>query len=207
MGTGHRAEPHAASTGTANGRGYAGETTWDASAPVRLVEPHPRLREAYIAMLREFSAAGVEKYAELLEMASADFGSHVAMLADLAKGIPRPPFLEPRKTYWAETPDGRLVAVARYRHSLEDPASHPWGQVGMDVLPSASGEGIGRCFLGQVFDTAWRTGVKSLHIKIHEDNHASLQMVSHFHPRRRDEVFVHPDGQRFVQLIFEPPRQ
>ena len=173
--------------------------------PVRLVRPHFRHRDASLAMLREFDASGMEKYGELLELAVADFDAHLALLADLAKGIPRPPFGEPRKTYWAARADGSLVGISRLRFMLSEPARHPWGHIGLDVVPSARGRGVAGSFLAQVVREAWAIGMKALLVKVHETNEHSIRLILRCGGRRLDSVHVHSDGERYLQFAFERP--
>ncbi len=142
---------------------------------LKLIDPAPHLREAFLAMLDEFRDAGEEFHQAEREKAEADFDAFVNGLHDEARGIGLPEGYVPYNTYWLVC-DGRIVATGRLRHSLDGQA-HDNGHIGYDVVPSRRREGIATRLLGMMLEKARRLGLKSVTLVCRSDNTASIRVI------------------------------
>ena len=106
---------------------------------------------------------------------------------------------------WAALPDGSLAAVGRFRFALREPTLHPWGHLGMDVLPSARSRRVATEFLVQMIREAWAFGLKELVVTAHEANDHSIRLIHRCGGRSLHSVRVHPDGERYLHFAFEKP--
>ncbi len=146
-------------------------------APVfRLVEPAVELRDAYLAMLRDFEAHG-EPYGNAWSMdIEGDFAGFVAALRRFADGHDLSTGFVPWTSYWLVR-DEAIVGRASFRHHLTPALEIEGGHIGYAIRPSARRQGNGTQILRLLLHEARRRGYPRVMLTCDADNTPSRRII------------------------------
>lgn len=154
-----------------------------------LIAPDPRVRESYIAAMKEFAAEGrgadgdfsmlgreIRRYRALWPDA-ARFGELTgALAADANETTPRLEGWVPATTLWWVEGDEFLARIG-IRHRLSSLLLNSGGHVGYDVRPSARRRGHATAMLRAALPVARSLGIESALLTCDVTNVASRKVI------------------------------
>jgi predicted acetyltransferase len=140
---------------------------------ISLIEPTPKLAEAFCDMATEFLAEGDDRYRE----AMADVGSFVERCAKGAAGADLPPGRVAWSTFWLVRDHQRILGCCRLRHQLNAYLAQEGGHIGYDVRPSERGKGYATHMLRLTLERARRIGLTRVLLTADTANVASWRVI------------------------------
>jgi predicted acetyltransferase len=147
---------------------------------LRLVRPHAKFKDSYLAALQEFSVKSeVSSWVYLgddepLDTPSRDFAKYVEMLLT-RETVPAPHFVA-NTTYWAEY-RGELVGRISIRHELNDFLKKFGGHIGYIVRPSFQRRGFATEMLRQILESEKAKSLGRVLVTCDEGNVASERTI------------------------------
>jgi predicted acetyltransferase len=145
-----------------------------------LLHPTPRWEQDYLAMAREFHAAGETGWpygaADYDDLALRDFLAFATRCDDHRHGRDLPPGYVPASIFMLLDQE-RLVGVANLRHSLNEYLRNIGGHIGYCVRPCMRRRGYMKRFLPLVLAEAARLGIDQALITCEVSNTASEKVI------------------------------
>jgi predicted acetyltransferase len=138
-----------------------------------LVEATPKLRDAFLDMAQEFSAAGDDRYAE----AARDFDAFVQRCRDGSHGVGLRPGIVPWTELWLVRDGRRVLAVSHLRHHLTPELERFGGHIGCAVRPSERRKGYGTKLLALTLEKARARGLTRVLVTCDDDNVSSARII------------------------------
>jgi predicted acetyltransferase len=135
------------------------------------------LKEPFVAMLREFEAAGEFGYQYALSRAKRDFASFAWLLNKgttdrrLRRGRVR------QTHFWLVRDGDFFLGGSRLRHSLNKALEQEGGHIGYDIRPSERGKGYGTELLRLTLERARALSLSRVLVTCDEDNRASARII------------------------------
>lgn len=137
-----------------------------------LIEPAEELRAEFLAMAREYSAAGENRY----QAASDNFPAYIRSLLDGARGVGLAPGRVPYSTFWLAS-GRRLIGRSSIRHHLTPDLAYEGGHIGYDIRPSERRKGYGTLILTLTLAEARRLGMNRALVTCDTDNVGSAKII------------------------------
>jgi predicted acetyltransferase len=163
---------------------------------VRLIRPHPRLRESYLEASDEFGTAHRDGDGDLVEEAdegfagvtftreglatTAGFEVFVARRLEMADdGAPRPAGRVPCSFFWMvdDADPGTYLGSLAVRHRLTPWLTDFGGHIGYSVRPSARRRGVATAALRLGLQEAGRLGIDPVLLTCEVDNDISARVI------------------------------
>ncbi len=141
---------------------------------MQLITPTLALEASYTRYIRELGSE--ERYPFPLDFNYHDFAAMLAKIDDFEKGINLPKNAVCSSTYWL-VEDNEIIGVTNIRHYLNAAIAHCGGHIGLSVLPSRRGDGVGRYLMRLSIDLLIARGVTDIHIHCHADNPRSAATI------------------------------
>jgi predicted acetyltransferase len=155
-----------------------------------LLHPTPGWESEYLAMAREFHAAGETGWpygaSDIDDLAVRDFLAFATRCDDHRHGRDLPPGYVPGSVFML-IDDGQLIGVASLRHRLNDYLLNIGGHIGYCVRPSMRRRGYMKRFLPLVLAEAARLGLDRVLITCQVHNTASEKVIRSVGGRFEDE--------------------
>jgi predicted acetyltransferase len=139
---------------------------------MRLIEPAPEWRDAFLEMARDWRSAGDQRYAP----AVLNFEGYLRRLDNYRRGEQLPPDRVPGTEFWLEH-GGVLLAGLRLRFRLNFELEREGGHIGYDVRPSARRRGYGTQLLALGLVEARARGIWPVLITADADNIGSIRII------------------------------
>lgn len=139
---------------------------------MRLVEPSPVWKNAFLDMARECADAGDPRYALALE----DFNSYLRRVESGRKPEGNPEGWIARTEFWSEE-NRTIVACVRLRLWLTPDQEYEGGHIGYDVRPSMRCRGYGTSLLALALEEARSRGIDRVRITCDADNMGSIKII------------------------------
>lgn len=142
---------------------------------IELVRPHVRLRDTFLAGMRQFQAEGLPWWTGGdLTTIEDDFPGFVAK--KLADATRRTETFVPATHLWGVA-GGDFVGRISIRHELNDALRAMGGHVGYDTVPSLRGRGIATAMLRLALPVARDLGLADVLLTCDDDNAASIRVI------------------------------
>jgi predicted acetyltransferase len=142
-----------------------------------LVNPAQTYKEAFRSYASDYVASAetfwIDYYQESLE----NFEGYLTRLRDESLGLGLPPDRTPFSSYWYLREDGKIVAVSRIRHSVNDWINRSVGHIGFDVRPSERRKGYATLLLRETLIKAKQMGHTEVLLICDADNIASTKVI------------------------------
>ena len=148
-----------------------------AEEKLELVAPAAKYRDAFLAMIDDFAAAGESRYEHLRLRAVSDFEGLLREWRRSARGLDLPPDRVPQQHYWLVRDGRQIVGSVRLRLYLNASLRHEGGHVGYDVAPSHRRKGYATLMLKLVCDEARAKGRRRVLVTCDKDNAASARVI------------------------------
>jgi predicted acetyltransferase len=148
-----------------------GSTTPSPSA-MKLVEPSPVWRNAFLDMARECEDAGEYRYALALQ----DFDAYLRRIENGRVAQAQREGWIPGTEFWLED-GGSIVACVRLRFWLDAALENEGGHIGYDVRPSMRLRGYGTALLGLALVEARARGIARVRVTCDADNLGSIKVI------------------------------
>jgi predicted acetyltransferase len=139
---------------------------------VRLIEPAPEWRDAFLEMARDWRGAGDQRYAPGV----LNFEGYLRRLDHYRRGEHLPPARVPGMEFWLEEA-GVLLAGLRLRFRLNLELEREGGHIGYDVRPSARRRGYGTQLLARGLIEARARGIWPVLLTADADNVGSIRII------------------------------
>ena len=137
-----------------------------------LIVPTEELRAELLEMAREYSAAGEDRYRDVLD----DPPAYIRSLSDGARGIGLPPGRVPHSTFWLAS-GRRLIGRSSIRHRLTADLAYEGGHIGYDIRPRERRKGYGTLILRLTLVEARRLGLQRVLLTCDTGNTASAKII------------------------------
>jgi predicted acetyltransferase len=137
----------------------------------------PDHRDAYLAMVDEFEAAGEGYPFNNVPLARSDFGAYVRELHDEEHGIGLPPGIVPQTTYVLVRAGTTIVGEIRFRPHTAPPFGAGHDHIGYNVRPSERRRGYATLMLSAVLDEARALGLDGVSLAVGGDNPGSVRTI------------------------------
>lgn len=146
---------------------------------LKLVDPADVYRNAFLATVADYQAAGENRYQPLLEILRTDFRGYVRHLRLMASGIGLKPGWVPYTVFWCVKLGLPLVVGELHiRHWLVPALRKEGGHIGYTVAPSMRGEGFGTQQLALGLEKARALlGLDRVLVTCDTDNVASARVI------------------------------
>jgi predicted acetyltransferase len=142
-----------------------------------LIEPSLDFEADFLAMAREYLAAGAPREKPGYEEAMKDFAAYVRKQQDMARGLNLAPGLVPQTTFWL-IHDGRaILAMSRLRHRLTPKLEQDGGHLGYGTRPSERRRGYGTLICALTLAKARALGLGRVLLTCNVDNAASARII------------------------------
>ncbi len=143
--------------------------------PIALVPPDVRLRETFLAGMRQFQAEGLPWWTggELASIED-DFPGFVAK--KLADATRRTDTFVPATHLWGVA-ESRFVGRISIRHELSEALRVMGGHVGYDTVPSFRGRGVATSMLRAALPIARGLGLPEVLLTCDDHNAASIRVI------------------------------
>jgi predicted acetyltransferase len=147
---------------------------------IRLVRPHAKFKESYLAALQELKTpSDISSWIYLGDDASTDtpakdFDQYVATLLERETAPPTPFVCD--TVYWAEY-RGEIIGRISLRHELNDFLRKIGGHIGYITRPSYQRRGFATEMLRQIMQTDRAQSIGNLLLTCDEDNLASEKTI------------------------------
>jgi predicted acetyltransferase len=139
---------------------------------MRLIEPAPEWRDAFLEMARDWRSVGDQRYAP----AVLNFEGYLRRLDEYRRGEHLPAGRVPSAEFWLE--DGEvLLAGLRLRFRLTPELEREGGHIGYDVRPSARRRGYGTQLLALGLVEARARRVWPVLLTANADNVGSIRII------------------------------
>ena len=155
----------------------------------RLIEPAEELRAEFLAMAKEYLAAGEDRYKTALE----DFPAYIGAILDGARGVNLPPGRVPYTTFWLSS-GRRLVGRSSIRHRLTPDLAYEGGHIGYDIRPSERRRGYGTLILRLTLEKARGLGLSRVLLTCDTGNVASARIIEKNGGRPQDQAVSRRSG-------------
>jgi len=147
-----------------------------------LVEPEPRHRRAFLAMLDDYRRAGEERYGNLRNLTPLRFRAYIQKLRDASQGIGLQPGWVPYTTLWLVCPTVPLIfGSVQLRHRLTEALEKEGGHIGYTITPSQRRQGLGTLQLALALDEVRRRreslGLDRVLITCNTENIGSAKII------------------------------
>jgi predicted acetyltransferase len=139
---------------------------------MRLLDPSPLCKSAFLDMARECDSAGEFRYA----LALRDFEAYLRRIDEGRRTEGLPEGRVPGTEFWLED-RGLIVACARLRFWLTADLENEGGHIGYDVRPSMRRQGYGTALLGLVLLEARARGILRARLTCDADNIGSIKVI------------------------------
>ena len=139
---------------------------------MRLIEPAPEWRDAFLEMARDWRSAGDQRYAP----AVFNFEGYLRRLDNQRRGEHLPLGRVPSTEFWLED-GGVLLAGLRLRFRLNPELEREGGHIGYDVRPSARRRGYGTQLLALGLIEARARGIWPVLLTADADNVGSIRII------------------------------
>ena len=169
----------------------------------RLVEPDPRLFDAFVRMSDDYRQAGETRYQHQDGWTPEGFGQYLRQLADHARGAGRAPGEAPVITSWLLDEAGRIVGVSRLRPVLTTQLRNEGGNIGYDVPPSCRRKGCGTELLRQTLLKARDLGLGRALVTCNRDNEGSRRIIETCGGTFASEGISEDDGSPLLRFWIE----
>ncbi len=143
----------------------------DPALQLRLIQLDETWREAFVAMVEDYRAAGEPRY----DAAARDFAAYLGQLVVASRSEQPPGFVPSDVLFLADGTE--LVGSIRLRHHLLPHLEREGGHVGYDVRPTRRGRGLATAMLALVLEVARARGMQRLLITCDADNSASVRVI------------------------------
>ncbi len=138
----------------------------------------PAHRDAYLAMVDEFEAAGEGYPYNNIPLARSDFDAYVRELDDEEQGIGLPPGIVPQTTYVLLRDGTTIVGEIRFRPTTAPPFGPGHDHIGYNVRPSERRRGYASAMLSAVLDEARARGVGGVSLVVGGNNPGSVRTIT-----------------------------
>jgi predicted acetyltransferase len=150
----------------------------DQSERIELVSPTPALKDALLAMLADFEAAGEpRRLGRATQLAVQDFDAYLRLLEEYARGVNLPTDLVPQDTYWLVRDGTTVLGTVALRHYLTPALEDVGGHIGYNIRPSERRKGYGARILAIVLERARARGLDRVLLTCDTDNIASARII------------------------------
>jgi predicted acetyltransferase len=139
---------------------------------MRLEQPSPRWRSAFLEMARDFEVAGEHRYAPALQ----DFDAYLSRVEAGRRATDLPVGWVPAAEFWLED-TARIVACARLRLALTPELLEEGGHIGYDVRPSMRRRGYGTALLRLALLEAQALAIERVRVTCDDDNIGSINVI------------------------------
>ena len=137
-----------------------------------LIEPTKEWKTEFLAMAKEYQAAGSDRYKSALE----NFPVYLEQVLDYARGIRLNTDRVPANEFWLVNND-KIVARSKLRHRLNRALEHEGGHIGYDVRPSERRKGYGTLILELTLEKAGKLDLDKVLLTCDTDNAASAKII------------------------------
>lgn len=161
---------------------------------VSLCDPDVRFRDAFLAMLDDYRAAGEDRHQDVRAQAEADFAAFVQARRQMCLLERVKPGLVPANEYWLLRGGRDLLGVVRLRHCLNESLNHEGGNIGYDIRPSARNRGYATRMLALTLEKARARGLPRVLVTCNKDNLASARVIQKNGGRLESEVISYGTG-------------
>ena len=142
-----------------------------------LAEPDSSLAAAFLVMVKDFEAAGENRYRLVAPLLQIDFPAYVRRLKEVAKGIGLPRGHVPQTTFWMIRNGSTIVGVSHLRHRLTPALQKEGGHIGYTVAPSHRRKGYGTRLLTLTLERAGELGLRRVMVTCDTDNIGSARII------------------------------
>ena len=139
---------------------------------ISLIEPNPKLENAFLEMANEFCAAGDARYVPALE----DFSLYLERAGKQSRGEDLPPDRVPDTEFWLVAGD-RVIGRSKLRHFLSPSLEHEGGHIGYDIRPAERRKGYGTLILRLTLERAKALGLRRVLLTCDADNTGSAKVI------------------------------
>ena len=137
-----------------------------------LIEPTEEWKMEFLAMAKEYQAAGSDRYKSALE----NFPVYLEQVLNYARGIKLNADRVPGNEFWLVN-DGKVIANSRLRHRVNPALEHEGGHIGYDVRPSERQKGYGTLILKLTLEKAKDLSLDKVLLTCDTDNIASAKII------------------------------
>ncbi len=150
----------------------------DSPQRLELVVPSPDLKDAFLAMVADFQAAGeLDRLGRAAALAPEDFDAFLRLLADRARGVNLPIGFVPEDTYWLVLDRAAVLGTTGLRHYLTPTLEDVGGHIGYSIRPSERRKGYGTRILALVLERARARGLDRVLVTCDTDNLGSARII------------------------------
>lgn len=157
---------------------------------LKLIEPTIALREEFLAMVKEYLAAGEQSEDWRFEQALGNFEAYVKKFHDYSLGKNLPEGWVPDSTYWLVENERKVLGQSSLRHRLRPALAKRGGHIGYYIRPSERRRGYGTVILRLTLTKAEELGLKRVLVTCDDGNIASVRIIEKCGGVLSDKVMV-----------------